>query len=441
MSSITTKFTLYFEGESVAPYVINGFKLHSELETAPSIKYYKPKSPAMADFIKNTIFTFTYFSLEEGNIILGEIDASTSFSPEIFLDVMVSMGCSYILLDTFNDQVGETNSLGVLKGKIVKATTVLNKFKELSPTLAFKAALHSNKSKQACEFIKSGINPDIIIDGKPAIVYATGNNMPNVVRVLLESGANPNAQNIKKPDNNSGLVVDHSGNTALHLSVFEDMLSTTQLLLKYKADPNIQNEEKETPLSYSFDSGYKYTDELLKFNCDLNLKNKKGMTPLLVALYSGDIKLKTLKLLINNGASAKAKCKYDGNALWYVCEQGNIKARNKMIVYLKEKGLTKLSPPSNIYTENLFNNLKLAIEHSDKDFLNNENFKKITNPAELAELLGEAIFSKNLEVVMQLINNGANPSFNISTNESVKFSPLMYAKEYDKDIYKYLKGV
>jgi ankyrin repeat protein len=73
--------------------------------------------------------------------------------------------------------------------------------------------------------------------GTPALVEAGARGHTNVVRLLLEKGANPNS-------------MTEDGYTTLHLAIQQRQPVIAELLLKYKADPDIEDQYGFTALGW-----------------------------------------------------------------------------------------------------------------------------------------------------------------------------------------------
>lgn len=122
--------------------------------------------------------------------------------------------------------------------------------------------------------------------GAPALVLAAP--YPNVVKLLLASGARPGASN-------------PFGETALiHASVAR-VAETVRLLLAAGANPNAGSRDGTTPLMLASESGdLEIAETLIKAGADVNARNRQGMTALKFARHSGEADL--VSVLVQAGA-------------------------------------------------------------------------------------------------------------------------------------------
>ncbi len=134
---------------------------------------------------------------------------------------------------------------------------------------------------------------------KTKLIRAAQYEQINEVRLLLEAGADPNAQDGRK-----------SNETALHESCYHGDIEMTRLLLEAGADPNIANDWENTPLHHAIwqcRGNPKVIALLLSHgsNPDVPMNtrdSRNGLFPLHVACQVGWPKV--TQLLLEHGADA-----------------------------------------------------------------------------------------------------------------------------------------
>jgi ankyrin repeat protein len=125
-------------------------------------------------------------------------------------------------------------------------------------------------------------------DGETPLMSASIHGHTKVVKVLLATGADCNAQR-------------ESGATPLHLAARGGYLDAVKLLLDHGADPNIQNKSGRVPLHYTPDKNYEAIIKiLLERGADPNFIEKHGRSPLQRALAIGAATV--AKMLFEAGA-------------------------------------------------------------------------------------------------------------------------------------------
>jgi len=113
-------------------------------------------------------------------------------------------------------------------------------------------------------------------DGLTALILAAYSGNVEIVRFLLESGANPNVQN---DDGETCLV---SGTAP------ENADEIIPLLLAGGADPNLRDSQDRSPLVWAALQGHVgATSALVKAGADLSARDKEGVTALAAAVVSG----------------------------------------------------------------------------------------------------------------------------------------------------------
>jgi ankyrin repeat protein len=115
------------------------------------------------------------------------------------------------------------------------------------------------------QLISHGADPNSESEFGAPLHAASYNGSPEIARVLLENGANPNA--LEHPD--------YSDGAALHIA------------------------------SYNLNVGITIVEILLEYGANVDLRNEAGWTPLHEAAYN--LNLQVLVVLLNRGADPHAK--------------------------------------------------------------------------------------------------------------------------------------
>lgn len=79
------------------------------------------------------------------------------------------------------------------------------------------------------------------INGATPLIYAVQANSPSIVELLLKFKANPNLQE----------YVDVGEKAAIHYAVEKNLFKVCQLLIDYGADPNVKDKRGMTALHYA----------------------------------------------------------------------------------------------------------------------------------------------------------------------------------------------
>lgn len=135
------------------------------------------------------------------------------------------------------------------------------------------------------------------------------------------------------PDQTNAYSVD--GFTPLGLASFFGNIEIVKILIENGANPNIasNNQFKVTPLhSACAISNYDIAEILIKNGADVNAKQMQSVTPLHSAAHNGQTKL--VKLLIDNGADINSKMD-NGQTPLFMAEE---KEFNETIDFLKKNG-------------------------------------------------------------------------------------------------------
>ena len=243
--------------------------------------------------------------------------------------------------------------------------------KNLNSEEFFEAA-EKGDVKKIISVLKAGIDPNLTNSRWTALHFASQEGHLEVIKLLLENGANINAQ-VKWGDEE-----DEKYETALQLASMKGHLEVVKLLLENGANPNIQGENDDqyvhsalhsaseeghlkvvklllenganinmkeplgwTALHYAYNN-LEMVKLLIKNGADVNIEDEDGRTPLHSASQEGH--LEVIKLLLENGADINAQVKqsdWDGKYEYKTALQlANQKGHSEAVKFLLSKGAT-----------------------------------------------------------------------------------------------------
>jgi serine/threonine-protein phosphatase 6 regulatory ankyrin repeat subunit B len=222
------------------------------------------------------------------------------------------------------------------------------------------------------------------------------------VKELLVKGAITNSQ-------------DNRGNTPLMLAVkncdsIKNCYIIVMCLLNYGADPNIRNNDGDTPLYRACESDYTIVKMLFAHGADHNIQNKFGFTALMLAARSGHIDI--VIALLEKGVDPKKQNHHGKTALMLAAE-----FRHSFIVEL----LLEYGVDPNFQNKDGDTALWCAVASGDRIFgLTSDGYydtviallKKGANPNIIypwgETALMQAAKSGHLAIVIALLEKGAN---------------------------------
>jgi ankyrin repeat protein len=116
--------------------------------------------------------------------------------------------------------------------------------------------------------------------GRVALHWAVTLDCKEIVKLLLDSGADPH---IRSQEKNVGTKDE----TALHRAAIWDRLEIAEMLINHRANVNARDTDGDTPLHSSvYTENVELARLILKHGADVNAKNGKGETPLDRTAYS-----------------------------------------------------------------------------------------------------------------------------------------------------------
>lgn len=173
------------------------------------------------------------------------------------------------------------------------------------------------------EIIKKGADVNGLDEiGNTALCSAAFGGDLEIVRALLEAGADPNLAPEPEPN-------EDESNTPLW---FANSADITKLLIDAGADINFQNYSGDTILMMTARrwGALKKMKVLLENSADINIKDNEGKTALMYAVKDKD-NLGKVKLLIEFGADINTKDNDGNTALNIAREAGNIEIANLLV--------------------------------------------------------------------------------------------------------------
>jgi ankyrin repeat protein len=215
-------------------------------------------------------------------------------------------------------------------------------------------AAHDVQRAMAQFLLDKGADPNRGDSGRTALHAAVQRKMPELVKMLLAKGANPNARLARRMPSVSrdvgiqnGMDVNTIGATPFWLAASYGDVQTMRILLAGGADPTLTTNDKTTPLMVAtgidfVDGQDKYGvrtfDEdishlvlraaeaaklCLDLGLDVNATSDKGQTALFGAVYMGSPPL--VQLLVDHGAHIDVTNKR-GQTPWLVAAKGEYRA-------------------------------------------------------------------------------------------------------------------
>ena len=181
--------------------------------------------------------------------------------------------------------------------------------------------------------LDAGANPNLTncASGQTALISSVIRQHEKIVKLLLEHGADPNLTDNKnqsaliwaaskkhfnivelllKYKANPEIKENKYGQTALIISAIKQHENIVKLLLEHGADPNTHTKDGANSLSQAvLKNNIAIVRELLEAGADVNIKNNFGTTPLIWASSKGFIDI--VKLLLEHGADPTL-IQYDG---------------------------------------------------------------------------------------------------------------------------------
>jgi len=153
-------------------------------------------------------------------------------------------------------------------------------------TMELHSAIARGKTEQASQILKDNAQlAQESANGEKAIHVAAEFSREEMVKPLIDAGADPNAQ------------TERIKETPLHMASTPGVTIT---LLRNGAKPNVMGHRKNSPLHEAADDNFKVGEYLIQAGAKVNAQNKFGYTPLHNAVTAENTEL--IRVLIDNKA-------------------------------------------------------------------------------------------------------------------------------------------
>lgn len=222
-------------------------------------------------------------------------------------------------------------------------------------------------------------------DKKTPLMIACENGYADVVGILLNAGANPDAKS-----------AGASGYTPLHRAIQKNNIEIIRLLLNRNANLNVTDDSGQTPLMLACElNNTNLVSFFLQQKANPNAADVWGRTALMIACEKGYLDIASH--LLNSGAKPDAADRRKRTAVIMACEKGHT---DIVKLFLARNALEK----------------------------NQSGYIKLTT-VELTKLLWLACTKDLFALVPQLLKHGADPN----AKDKRERTPLFYACQNDKE--------
>ena len=181
---------------------------------------------------------------------------------------------------------------------------------DLMGYMALMEAASEARADVVSELLRQGAGVNVKSNSEhTALTEAVFAKSPEVVKVLLSAGADPDAT----------LVWQNL--SPLHLAAMADNLETVRALLAGHAQVDALDTEDRTPLFYAASADYpNIVRALLDAGAKVNVVSKHQHTPLIDAVQTGDVGL--IKMLVERGAALNPMTSSGVTPLHAACDAG-----------------------------------------------------------------------------------------------------------------------
>lgn len=185
-----------------------------------------------------------------------------------------------------------------------------NKFNDTDHARCLFYSAKTGRKDLVAILLKRGINPNVTILGRTALMEASENGETEIVADLLKHGADMNAP-------------DSDGNTPLGFACGNGHYKIAHMLLKHGVRVNIRNNQGSTAFLSACTVGQKKIVKLLlSYQADFRLTNLQRQTPLMLASFYGHTGVVKI-LLETKGINVHAQDIHQDTALIFAAQRGH----------------------------------------------------------------------------------------------------------------------
>ena len=261
--------------------------------------------------------------------------------------------------------------------------------------------------------------------GCTALMIACCNNDTDIVKLLLENGADPNIQS------NLGftaliyasciggidcvrMLLDHnadinlkkysSGSSALFFASYTGNMKLVKILLKQKdVNTNIQRNDGATPLYIASQNGHlEIVERLLKKKVNPNSPRETGATPLYIASQNGHLEI--VERLLQEDANPNTPNETGATPLFIASQKGHLKIVERLLEENADPNMPHETGATPLYIASQNDHLEI-VERLLKENANpNAPRDNGATPLYIASQNG------HLEIVERLLKENANPN-------------------------------
>ena len=199
------------------------------------------------------------------------------------------------------------------------------------------AAVYQRANTVSC-LLSNGANANASAKGASVLHWATTLRNYGIVRLLLEHGADANAD-------------DASRQKPLHKAAMRGLIDIMSLLLRRTVNASTRDSVGRTPLFYACLHGHLETVKLILYQdgVDVHMPDYYGSTPLSIAARHGFVQI--VRLLIGLGVDVATEDSLHRSAIWWASREGHSEVALTILERGQQLGLrlleaNTLAPPA-----------------------------------------------------------------------------------------------